>query len=80
MRSSGGTKFGLARSVVVFTKSKIACFAGPSFQDASGSFCANAGAAENSVGNAGIAASTPSMKRRLALTVVEVDMVSPQGM
>ena len=33
MRSSGGTNFGLARSVVALTKSRIACFAGPSFHD-----------------------------------------------
>ena len=37
MRSSGGTNFGLFLSVVVLTKSRIACFAGPSFQDGSGS-------------------------------------------
>src|SRR5262249_54473639 len=35
MRSSGGTKFGFARSVVDRTKSRIACFAGPSFHEAS---------------------------------------------
>ena len=34
MRSSGGTKSGLALSVVAFTKSTIACFAGPSFHEA----------------------------------------------
>src|SRR5947207_14659486 len=33
MRSSGGTKLGLAWSVVALTKSRIACFAGPSFHD-----------------------------------------------
>ena len=37
MRSSGGTNFGLALSVVVFTKSRIACFAGPSFHEGKGS-------------------------------------------
>jgi len=31
MRSSGGTNFGLVDSVVARTKSRIACFAGPSF-------------------------------------------------
>ena len=33
MRSSGGTKSGLDLSVVAFTKSTIACFAGPSFHE-----------------------------------------------
>src|ERR1019366_3318141 len=33
IRSAGGTNFGLAWSVVARTKSRIACFAGPSFQD-----------------------------------------------
>ena len=33
IRSSGGTKSGLDLSVVAFTKSTIACFAGPSFQE-----------------------------------------------
>ena len=37
MRSSGGTNFGLAGSVVARTKSKIACFAAPSFQEGSAS-------------------------------------------
>src|SRR5271165_3706433 len=37
MRSSGGTNFGLPLSVVVFTNSRIACFAGPSFHEGSGS-------------------------------------------
>src|SRR6185312_7371114 len=40
MRSSGGTNFGLARSVVVLTKSRIACFAGPSFHDPNARSCA----------------------------------------
>src|SRR5215468_1312621 len=35
MRSSAETKLGLDRSVVPRTKSKIACFAGPSFHDGS---------------------------------------------
>ena len=37
-RASGGTNFGLALSVVAFTKSRIACLAGPSFQEGSGSW------------------------------------------
>jgi hypothetical protein len=36
MRSSGGTKSLLDRSVVARTKSKIACLACPSFHDGSG--------------------------------------------
>src|SRR5450755_2347780 len=37
MRSSAATNFGLLLSVVVLTKSTIACFAGPSFQEDNGS-------------------------------------------
>src|SRR5208337_1097027 len=37
MRSSGGTNFELFLSVVVLTKSIIACLAGPLFHDGSGS-------------------------------------------
>ena len=37
IRSSGGTNLGLALSVVVLTKSRIACFAGPSFHEGNGS-------------------------------------------
>jgi hypothetical protein len=36
MRSSEGTNFGLARSVVSHTKSRIACLADPSFHDGNG--------------------------------------------
>src|SRR5260221_7800609 len=36
MRSSAGTNFELPCSVVARTKSRIACFAAPSFQEASG--------------------------------------------
>jgi hypothetical protein len=43
MRSSGGTNFGLFLSVVVLTKSTIACFAAPSFHDGRGSAAAVAG-------------------------------------
>ena len=77
MRSSGGTKLGLARSVVACTKSRIACFAGPSFHEASGVVCACAAVVPNSVGSAGSAASTPSMKRRPATAEVADDMVWP---
>src|SRR5271169_2192892 len=37
MRASGGTNFELLLSVVVLTKSIIACFAAPLFHDGSGS-------------------------------------------
>jgi hypothetical protein len=37
MRSSGGTNFELLLSVVVLTKSMIACFTDPSFHEGSGS-------------------------------------------
>src|SRR5580704_12626650 len=40
MRSSGATNFGLFLSVVVLTKSRIACFAGPSFHEGKGSAAA----------------------------------------
>src|ERR1017187_6090708 len=40
MRSSGATNFGLALSIVVLTKSRMACFAGPSFQEGKGSTAA----------------------------------------
>ena len=54
MRSSGGTNFGLARSVVARTKSTIACFAGPSFHDGSGppgvAVCAGADAGRERYG------------------------------
>src|SRR4029453_3246346 len=40
MRASGGTNFGPALSVVARTKSTIACLAGPSFHEGSGSVCA----------------------------------------
>ena len=38
MRSSGGTNFGLPCSVVARTKSTMACLAGPSFHEGSGSW------------------------------------------
>src|ERR1700761_8563166 len=37
MRSSGARNCGLLLSVVVLTKPRIACFAGPSFQEGNGS-------------------------------------------
>ena len=49
MRSSGGTNFGLPCVVVSFTKAMIACFAGPSFQEDSGSSAARAGATSSSM-------------------------------
>src|SRR5437870_13004917 len=38
MRSSGATKFAPPVSVVALTKSTMACFAGPSFHEGSGSW------------------------------------------
>src|SRR5208283_1786831 len=40
MRFSGGTNFALLLSVVVLTKWRIACFAGPSFHEGNGSAAA----------------------------------------
>ena len=42
MRSSGATKLAPPSVVVEVTKSRIACFAAPSFQDGSGSSWARA--------------------------------------
>ena len=44
MRSAAGTKSGPPSVVTFATKSTIACFAGPSFQDGSGSVWAPADA------------------------------------
>ena len=52
IRSSGGTKSGLDLSVVAFTKSMIACFAGPSFHEARVSV-ANGASATAMTGNKG---------------------------
>ena len=66
MRSSGCTNVGLAGSVVARMKSRIACFAGPSFHDASGVVLwAYAVVASRSPGSAGMAASPLSINRRL---------------
>src|SRR5258708_33025675 len=69
MRSSGGTKLGLACSVVARTKSRMACFAAPSFHDGNGppdgAACACAAAGRSSCGNAGPAANPASRTRRL---------------
>src|SRR5712691_949551 len=48
MRSPGGTKAGLPCVVVACTNLRIACFAGPSFHEGSGSVCARACAARAS--------------------------------
>src|SRR5271166_6818090 len=76
MRSSGGTKLGLARSVVACTKSRIACRAGPSFQDTSGAaVCACAVVAPSSPGSVGSTASAPSIRRRFGPSEGEDRMV-----
>src|SRR6266478_2117551 len=67
MRATGGTNFGLAWSVVAFTNSTIACLAGPSFQEGSGSVCAWAATAVSNVPH-----STSSPKPTV-LTVFIVD-------
>src|SRR5215468_3635764 len=66
MRSSGGTNFELVRLVVDRTKSKIACFAGPSFHEASwpDDGCAHAEPARSHAG-IGSAARPESRPRRL---------------
>src|ERR1035441_7692575 len=50
MRSWGAPNFGLALSVVVLTKSRMACLAGPSFHEGSGSTAAVGWAAVGAVG------------------------------
>ncbi len=77
MRSSGGTKSLLDASVVARMKSRIACFAGPSFHEASGAAdWASAGVqAARSPGSAGKPASAPSTKRRLRPLELEVDTI-----
>src|ERR1700685_4255038 len=68
MRCSGGTNFGLVESVVVPTKSTIACFAGPSFHEAStlpgGAVCACAEAVRSAPDRVGSAANVESKVRR----------------
>src|SRR5271157_6087401 len=54
IRSSGATNFGLLLSVVALTKSRIACFAGPLFQEGKGSAAALVAAGWPAVGVAGV--------------------------
>ena len=70
MRSSGGTNFGLVRSVVACTKSRIACLAGPSFQDGSGSICANAGSAAERKAGRDERQRTPPIPLRLRVALI----------
>src|SRR5262245_25431790 len=63
MRSAGGTKLGLPCVVVDLTKSTMAFFAAPSFQDGSGSVCAKATVV------ARLATTAPSTKRRVGFMV-----------
>ena len=62
-----GPRIGLDRSVLTRTKCKIACFAGPSFQDGSTPLdvCAGAETGRSGPHNAGSNASIESRTRRL---------------
>src|SRR5262245_15756166 len=67
IRSSGGTNLGLPCSVVTRTKSRIACFAGPSFHDARDALdavCAWATAGRNVPDRAGSRAKLVTKVRR----------------
>src|SRR5271170_3604638 len=68
MRSSGGTNFWPDASVVVRTKSRIACFAGPSFHDGSAAVdvavCADAETDKNRAHIAGRSAKVEMRARR----------------
>src|SRR5271165_3556238 len=68
MRASGGTKLGLAASVVDLTRPMMAALTGPSFQEGKGSpgaACARAEVERNDPDKSGSAASPPSTARRL---------------
>src|SRR5262245_34233704 len=69
MRCSGGTKSGLPSAVTLATKSVIARFVAPSFQDGSGSrdVCADAGAERSTPDKVGRSAKDENTKRRLTL-------------
>src|SRR5271154_2820540 len=87
MRSSGGTKSLLDWSVVACTKSRIACFAGPSFHEGSGSAgncpcgggptgnCACAAVVRRSPDSTGSVASVESKKRRLMPEKADTDLM-----
>src|SRR6476620_5693424 len=68
MRGSGGTNFARAGYGVTRTKSRIACFAGPSFHDASGDpadvVCACAGVAGHEADRTGRTARLETKVRR----------------
>ena len=66
MRSGGGTKLGFAWSVVARTKSRIACFAGPSFHDGRvpDGFCASAATGTNALDTIPSAGKMESKVRR----------------
>src|ERR1700722_13391253 len=65
MRSSRGTNFGLARSVVSRTKSRIACLADPSFHDGNGPLEAVSADAEMDKGGADTAGSNANVVSRV---------------
>src|SRR5690242_18221795 len=74
MRSSGGTNLGLDGSVVACTNLRIACLAGPSFQDGKGSVCAATGIAASKLNVAASAARDAITPRRERLTVTLGDL------
>src|ERR1700733_12368094 len=71
MRSSGGTNFGLARSVVSRTKSRIACLADPSFHDGNGPLEAVSADAETDKGGADRAGSNANVVSRVRRSMPE---------
>ncbi len=81
MRSSGGTNLGLALSVVAFTKSMIACFAGPSFHEGKtlASVCADEATGKTRASSNSSAAKVESTMRRLIPARESVVMMIPSN-
>src|SRR5262245_46757110 len=82
MRCSGGTNFGLVWSVVTRTKSRIACFAGPSFHDARGDppdVCAWASVGGHEADRTGSAARPETSVRRSIPDLPDVMPGLPQS-
>src|SRR5579863_3024305 len=65
MRCEAATKSGEPSRVTAATKFRIACFAAPSFHEASGSVCARTGWGRSGPDHAGSAAKAESSTRRL---------------
>src|ERR1700722_468929 len=74
MRSSGGTNFGLARSVVSRTKTRIACLADLSFHDGNGPLEAVSADAETNKGGADKAGSNANVVSRVRRSMPERGM------